>query len=526
MIKMILVILVSSAVVNMVGGISILKNNDYYFRPSYFVMQWDYWKNRAAYAKYAGGSVFNLFSSKKEVSPLISSGDQEAVSIPVLLYHGVIKDSAWQPDEVNIRMEDFRAHMFALKKAGWQTISLEDYSDFIQGKISLPEKSFLLTFDDGRTDSYYPVDPVLRTLDYSAVMFVITSRSISEEKGMGHFHLSQDELEHMLASGRWEMGSHTYDGHGFVPTGADGAEGHFLSSRTWLAAENRLETEEEYKTRINQDILASKNDLEKKLGIKAVSFAYPFGDFGETVENFPESRGSVIDEAHKVFDLSFCQTASGDFPANYREKSFLAKRVNTNSFLSAENLLHIFESNKDKPALYEDYFSKNSGWISGWGAFKMENGAMTIGNSPNDESGLAFLNGSYLWKDYSVFAKMKLVGNGKASLAARYHDGNNYMSCDYSNSSVSLTEKINKLLVSENVVLTDTRLSGGREAQVGVEISGEKISCLLDGKAVVSGTVNENLSKGGISFKIWNPVERDNAVVVSQLKVAPIGEGE
>ncbi|MDQ1283748.1 MAG: NodB y protein [Patescibacteria group bacterium] len=524
MIKIILVILVASAVVNMIGGISILKKNDYYFRPSYLTMQWDYWKTKAAYARYSGGNILDLFSSEEPAVSRFGKSGEEAVSIPVLLYHGVIKDSNWQPDEVNVRMDDFREQLFALKKAGWQTISLEDYSDFTQGKINLPEKSFLLTFDDGRTDSYYPVDPVLRALDYSAVMFVISNRSLSEEKEMGHFHLSQDELEHMLASGRWEMGSHTYDGHGFVPTNADGIQGHFLSSRMWLEAEKRLETEEEYKARIGGDMSASKKDLEKKLGIKAFSFAYPFGDFGETVENFPESRGSVIDEARNVFDLSFCQTASGDFPANYREGSFLAKRVNVNSLLSAKELLHILESNKDKPVLYEDYFFQNSGWISGWGTFQMENGAMTIGNTPADESGLAFLNGSYLWKDYKAAANIKLVKNGKVSLAARYHDGNNYMSCDYSNGSVSLTEKINKNLVSENVLLMDTGLSGGREAEVGVEVSGDKISCYLNGKEVVSGAVNENLSKGGISFKIWNPTERDSAVVVRELKVSPIGE--
>src|SRR3989344_2575986 len=44
-----------------------------------------------------------------------------AKSIPVLVYHGVLDD----PDGVNILLKDFKAQLFALKKSGWQTITLE-----------------------------------------------------------------------------------------------------------------------------------------------------------------------------------------------------------------------------------------------------------------------------------------------------------------------------------------------------------------------------------------------------------------
>ena len=80
-----------------------------------------------------------------------------AKSVPVLLYHGVVDKS----DGANILPEDFKNQMFVLKKAGWQTITLDDFYAFMRGEKQVPDKSFLLTFEDGRKDSHYPVDPLL-----------------------------------------------------------------------------------------------------------------------------------------------------------------------------------------------------------------------------------------------------------------------------------------------------------------------------------------------------------------------------
>lgn len=497
----------------MVGGISVLKNS-YYFRTKYAGLEWDYFKTKLAYAKY-----------KKENG---KSGAEKnflrvrAVSVPILLYHGVIEDPSWQSDEVSVRLADFREQLFALKSAGWQTVSLEDYLSFTRGEKELPEKSFLITFDDGRGDSFYPVDPILRELDYTAVMFIITNRMFFEIGEEGNFHLSQTEFQKMMESGRWEMASHGRDDHDPIIINQNGDKGHYLSNRMWLSEIGRLETEEEQKKRIYNDFLSSKADIEKKLGARVSSFAYPFGDFGETFNNFPESRGLVIDEARKVYDLSFCQTASGDFPANYREGSFLAKRVSVSSKISAQELLGMFESNKDKPAQYWDDFSQNQGWIGGWGEMKIDNGTMEIRNSPSEDSALAFLNGSYLWKDYSTRAKIKINKNGKASLAVRYHDGNNYISCDYSAGSVAMTQKINKQLVFEEVVLLDTRLSQGEETSVGVSVRENKATCYLGEKEIISGEISEELKSGGIGFKIWDPVEKDSALFVEEVSVESI----
>jgi len=259
MTKILLVILALSIILSMVSSMSLLKNS-YYWRSEYLKMQWDYLKMELALAKSNYSGMSNLLFSNKESGNLGEDEYKEAESVPVLLYHGVIESKKWEPDEVNIRVKDFRDQMLTLKKAGWKTVKLEDYLAFVRGEKKLPHRSFLLTFDDGRVDSYYPVDPILRALDYTAVMHVITNRSFSSGSKQETFHLSKEELKKMLDSNRWQMASHGRDDHDLIPIGPNGQKGHFLSNKMWIEEEKRLESQAEYKKRIYQDLLASKKD--------------------------------------------------------------------------------------------------------------------------------------------------------------------------------------------------------------------------------------------------------------------------
>jgi len=383
MIKIFLVVIMISVVFVMINGITILRNN-YYWKAQYFKMQWDYLKTEISFINYNYGGLINWLASGKKDNV---DNSAKAKSIPILLYHGVIENPKWQPDEVSISLSDFRNQLFALKKAGWQTISLEDYLAFSQGKKELPTKSFIITFDDGRKDSYYPVDPILRVLGYSAVMNVITGRSLGASNESSSFHLSQVELKKMVASGRWEMASHTQNGHDYEKINENGQEGHFLSDKLWLSSQKRLETDDEYRKRVYNDLLNSKSDLEKKLGVKVLAFAYPFGDYGQTSDNYPASRDVLSGITSSIFPLAFYQIGVSDFPTNYPVNSYLVKRINVTSPIGAQDLLKMLSDNNDKTVNYADDFSRDNGWLKGWGTFSIAKNAMTISDSQTEDSG-------------------------------------------------------------------------------------------------------------------------------------------
>lgn len=521
MIKITIVLAVISVVVIMISGMKMLENS-YYWRNQYFLMHWDYVINEISFFQYKNEGLLNWLKNTKNKSNDDIQIIEKANSIPILLYHGVIEDDNWKPDGVNIRLSDFREHMFALKKAGYRTISVEDYLAFSNGEKKLPSKVFMLTFDDGRKDSYYPVDPILRALDFTAVMHVITGRSLGKDNEKGVFHLSQLELGKMIKSGRWEMESHGRDDHEAEIIDAQGTTGHFLSNKLWIEKEGRLETDIEYEIRIKKDMLESKNDLENKLGIANLVFAYPFGDYGKASVNFPESSNILVPVATSIFPITFYQVGSSEFPVNYAEGELsLSKRINVNSEMSANELIWMLEETQTKPDEYADDFSKNNGWMAGWGTIGVLKNTLIIGTTENEDSALAFLGGSYLWDNYFLQADVRVKGGKAFTLNGRYKDGNNYVSCNYYDNRVVLQQKFKGVSSTELETEILTGLSKDKKSKVGIYVVGNKANCFLNGKNVLTGEISPQLSHGGISFNIWNSIAQEKAyLLVNNLQVS------
>ena len=503
-IKILFLSVVGLVVFLMVIGIFVLKNN-YYFRQNYLLMQ-----------------IYNLQGNLALSSEKISNEGQtmtrisreSAVSVPILLYHGVIDDSEWKPDEVNVKMTDFRDQMFAVKKAGFQTVTLDDLSAFMRGEKKLPKKSFLLTFDDARKDSYYPVDPILNVLDYNAVMFVIAGRSL---------HLTKKELEKMMATGRWEIGSHTKYGHDLQKISAEGAKGHFLSDRIWLDSENRLENAEEYKARVSKDLEESRNDLEKELDIEVSGFAYPFGDYGHNSKNFPESRKILADIARKNFAFSFRQAGESEFIGNFPGRDFtLLKRADINSAVSPSQLVSLLSGTMGKSIPYYDNFFKNQGWKKAWGDLLLKDGRLVTLSSPSENGSLVFLDGTFQWQDYEFKAKVSVLRGRHFAIVARYQDGNKYVSCDFLEDEAILVQKLNGQESEIRKSDTNESLANGREVDIGISVSGDEAACLIEGKAVLTGKIDQELNHGGIGFKTWDEKENNSYLAVKDVRVENI----
>ena len=69
-----------------------------------------------------------------------------------------------------------------LAEAGWFGVGLAEAEEFLLGNADLPEKSFLMTFDDGFLDNYVYAWPILRKYGHKGVVFVVADR-ISEAQG-------------------------------------------------------------------------------------------------------------------------------------------------------------------------------------------------------------------------------------------------------------------------------------------------------------------------------------------------------
>ena len=499
------VAIVSTALVLTIG-INTLNDNPV-FTMSYFIKTINYFKYKIDYKN------SSVTGSSTEAHK------EKTKSIPVLLYHGIIDE----PDGANVLLKDFKDQMFALKKAGWQTVSIEDFYAFMKGEKNLPDKSFLLTFDDGARSSYYPVDPILKALDYRAVSFILPKYSIGNKSG-GSYYLSEDELKKMIKSGRWDLQSHSYDGHTPYVIDSAGTKGNFFSNKLWIEDEKRNETEEEFRERIYADFLNSKNDLENSFGKSVIGFAYPLGDFGQKPMNFPEAKNIVFDTVNLVYPMSFYQVWLGnDFVFNYpkKENQLLIKRIEVRPYWNSDNLLKVLDIGGNKNLPYFDNFEDYEGWINNFGFLSFENNSMVL-SSKSDMGSLTFLEGSYLWKEYIFKANVYSNKGQTYSIVAGYKDDSNYVLCSFTPSAIRLEQMIE----GESKILKEFKGKFdllNKEKNIGIGFSGNDASCYLNDKRVIdTSDIDDKINSGGIGFKTWDPQANNSELIIKSVSVEKI----
>ncbi len=507
--------------IGMVVGFSIFLKGFFYL-----YAQGKIWLDSYQYeVSYAESTNHDLLSSMMlamagDSVPVQTPVNGYADSVPVLLYHGIVS----RPNGTDVTVETFKEQMFALKQAGYQTITMNDFENFVNGRKKVPAKSFLLTFDDGRKDSYYPVDPILRALNYNAVMFVITRYSMLDEAGP--YYLSLPELRNLLASGRWELESHTRDGHTFYNIDSKGTPGHFYSDRLWLLQQNRQETVDEFHSRIHDDFVGAYQDLKNALGVEAHAFAYPFGDFGQSTDNFPDARRVVPQETSRVYPIAFYQSWIGEgFTDNFpNTEAYLKKRLDVRPTWSAGYLKGLFDSGEAKPLPYSDTFdgTTNIDWVLLWGSTTMSGGNLSLETGAFNNGTAVLLNGSYLWDDYSVETSANWVSGAYATIFGRMHDPENYVSCEFGEGRVFINQrtKDNDLKLAET---KDVIIPNPSNVSLGMRVQGDTVTCLINGIPITySNVLTPLLRNGGIGFKVWDQKNGNANLILRGVQVDPL----
>jgi len=464
--------------------------------------------------------ISSTIASPKNPINLVGSQTQ-AKSIPIIYYHGIVENES----DVDTNIDEFRDQMFALKAAGYQTIKMQDFYDFVNGSKSLPEKSFLLTFDDGRKDSYYPVDPILKSLNYTAVMFVIAGSSLGPENQDSPYYLSEKELHRMIDSGRWELQSHGKNDHGVHDIDGLGTKGPFLTNKLWLEDKNRLETDDEYRQRITKDLFESKFDLENAFGHEVYAFAFPFGDYGQNQTNFADSQSILKQTVDSVFKLSFFQSWSSRPSRNYfGSHNHLARRMEMEPYWDSTDLLSLLEETEDKPLPFSDNFSKDSGWSGSWGSHSIENNDLVLYSTDKSSGASIFLDGTYTWDKYSFSSNLAFDSGTTFSLIAHYEDNSDFVRCNFNDSVISIDETINNITTRKQEWEGNfNSLIRSGEFVSSISVQPYLITCSINGQVMVStSNPSESLKTGGIGFSVWDPILGQGKVTIKGVKISSL----
>ena len=166
----------------------------------------------------------------------------------------------------------FDAQIRWLREDGWTFLTMRDVT---KSWGTTPEKSVVITFDDGYADNLLAALPILSRYDAHATLYLVHNRfgtDWSVKKKAHHTgnelgeepKLTDGQVRDMLESGRIELGSHTLSHPNF----------------------SRLNDKEK-----REELTASKQALEHAFQVPVTSFAYPFGIYMQGDETLVKEAG-------------------------------------------------------------------------------------------------------------------------------------------------------------------------------------------------------------------------------------------
>ncbi|KEY90973.1 polysaccharide deacetylase [Candidatus Photodesmus blepharus] len=193
--------------------------------------------------------------------------------IPIIMYHRFIQnDSEKGVHGTYLHVEMLEKHFKLLKRMKFETLTFEDLANKEKiFRLELKKRYIIITADDGYEDNYYLLLPLLKKYNFKAVVYAVTKENFNrwdvEVKTNPDILIPLMTLEQIKTisdSGHVEIGGHTLT---------------HPRLNTLTFEEQKMEIEK------------NKIYLEKLLGRKLISFAYPYGEYNQDSKDIAKKVG-------------------------------------------------------------------------------------------------------------------------------------------------------------------------------------------------------------------------------------------
>ncbi|MEM7799439.1 MAG: polysaccharide deacetylase family protein [Chloroflexota bacterium] len=181
------------------------------------------------------------------------------VRVPILMYHYVSsppEDANRYRVNLSVEPDDFRAQMAFIRDRGYQVVDLYTVIDALVNSEEPPEKSVVITFDDGYVDNYEIAYPILEEFGYKGTFFIVTEFVDFGYEG----YMTWEMIEEMAAAG------HRFESH--------------TKSHPDLSKLSRGD--------LVWQILGSQETLAAHIGYKPQFLSYPSGRYNEETVTMAE----------------------------------------------------------------------------------------------------------------------------------------------------------------------------------------------------------------------------------------------
>ena len=220
--------------------------------------------------------------------------DVKKPQVLVLCWHAV-RLSVADGDRYSVSQATFVEQLEYLRTHGYQPVSVGQILQAVNGTAILPEKAVLLSFDDAYRSYYDFVLPVLTRFGYPSMLAVVGAW-IEEgpPEGLPEPLMTWDEIAAVSASDLVEVVSHSYNLHRSVRYNRPGNVGAVVSVRQYLPAENRYESETEYREKLARDFARQADLFQRYLGISPMATVWPYGRTNDIATALARASGSPL----------------------------------------------------------------------------------------------------------------------------------------------------------------------------------------------------------------------------------------
>lgn len=208
----------------------------------------------------------------EDTEPLIVDPSNIAKKVNALMYHHILRDeeNIFGNNGAIISDKSFQEQMKYLYEHKFQTITLDEMEQYVNGTLGLPPKSILITFDDGYKSNYIYAYPILKEYGFKASIFLITSYISDETAPFDPTilqYMSWEEIE--SSKDVFEFASHTHNLH----RQNEEKKGHLISKPGEEVKVDLGKTRELLKTK---------------------HFAYPYGHYNEETLEILQELGFTM----------------------------------------------------------------------------------------------------------------------------------------------------------------------------------------------------------------------------------------
>ena len=243
------------------------------------------------------------------------------VRLPILMYHSVL---ASKTGKYTVNPDDLEKDIIALKKAGFETVFMQDVIDWVDGKGNLPEKPIVITFDDGHYNNVSYGLPIAQKHDVKFLLNPVTSFSkysvdSGDHSNPNYSHLTWEQMRDAHKSGHIEFGNHTHAMHKFKPR--------------YGVMKIGGECDETYRENLRNDIEQAQRLIEEAGVPSPTTFAYPFGKYSAA------SKQALLDMGFRA--LLTCNELINTIQKGKPETLHSLGRYNRDGHFSTEKVLEL-----------------------------------------------------------------------------------------------------------------------------------------------------------------------------------------